>query len=261
MIVEAEEIQQDFRQLVAAHFSTATRLEALLPDELAAANQIIGGDINAFEGKLAEAYIELPDGRKISVLERESLQKLADENGLEFDFLLLRTTLSDYGHVIRATYSSLDLINIEALRGFTSLTKLDLGLNKIKDVAALKDLTSLTELWVFGNDVKDISALKNLTSLTVLGLHSNQIKDLSPLKNMTALTRLELAWNQIEDLKPLEALSSLALLGLYGNKIQDLSAVQNLPALTGLQIGHNRLNRASKELIEKLRGRGITIDV
>lgn len=230
-------LQEDFRGLVTAHFSTARELRSVTSAELEAANQRISERLAVFEGELADAYVDIADGVCIFVPELAALEKLAADNGLEESKVLGGITISEYGHVVHADFNSFGIHNIEALR----------------------QLTSLTELWIAGNQIKDISALGGLTLLRDLSLSGNQIEDLSALGNLTSLTQLLLEKNLIRDVSALGNLSSLTKLWLNNNKIRDILALENLTELKELLIHGNRLKRASKKLVTNLKSRRVRV--
>ena len=90
---------------------------------------------------------------------------------------------------------------MEALKTNTSLTKLNLSNNKIKEVAALADAvgenTSVTALDLSSNEIVDVAALADMLtsngSLVSLNLGGNQIKEVAALadavgKNQSLVT-------------------------------------------------------------------------
>ena len=69
------------------------------------------------------------------------------------------------------------------------------------DISALSGLTSLTRLELTGNQITDIGALKGLTSLTGLGLRFNaDLSDIQPLPDNSGLgagDRVELRFTRV----------------------------------------------------------------
>ena len=155
-----------------------------------------------FKESLENEYVEVPgrDGQLLRSVEYKCLEKLAKNNGIELKKVLDGIAIKNR-RVVTGHFSRLDLKDIDALRGLTALTNLDLGFNEIEDIAALRDLTALTKLNLSKNQIEDISPLSGLTSLTELYILKNEIKDISPLNALTALTGINLAENQIEDIK------------------------------------------------------------
>ena len=107
--------------------------------------------------------------------------------------------------------------------------------------AANQELSSLTELDLSLERISDIKPLQSLTNLTELGLDNNQISDIKPLQSLTKLTSLNLAGNPISDIKPLQSLTNLTVLQLPGNKISDIKPLQSLTKLTSLYLNDNQI--------------------
>ena len=127
-----------------------------------------------------------------------------------------------------------------------NLTKLDLGLNEIPNVAPLKNLTNLTELYLNRNRrISDVSPLKNLTNLRHLTLGGNLISDISPLKDLISLSYLHVGYNNVVDISPLKYLTTLTFLNLDDNRISDVSPLADLPNLTALHLDDNRISDMS----------------
>ncbi|MEG3987624.1 leucine-rich repeat domain-containing protein, partial [Microcoleus sp. S28C3] len=87
-------------------------------------------------------------------------------------------------------------------RQLSSLTKLKLDKNQIRDIKPLASLTHLDWLSLDNNQISDIKPLASLTKLNYLALTHNQIKDIKPLASLTKLNYLALTHNQIKDIKP-----------------------------------------------------------
>ena len=75
--------------------------------------------------------------------------------------------------------------------------------------AAARQLSSLTKLKLDKNQIRDIKPLASLTHLNWLSLDNNQISDIKPLASLTNLNWLALSNNQISDIKPLASLTKL----------------------------------------------------
>ena len=127
----------------------------------------------------------------------------------------------------------------------SSMTELDLGLNKITDISVLGSLTNLTALHLNSNKITDISVLGSLTNLTALELNSNQITDISVLGSLTNLTTLDLDRNRITDISFLASLTNLTTLHLDSNRITDISFLASLTNLTTLHLDSNRITDIS----------------
>ena len=60
-----------------------------------------------------------------------------------------------------------------------SLTRLDLGSNRLRKFEGLSTLTNLKELWLGRNKITQISGIENLTSLRILDVQSNRLLNLT----------------------------------------------------------------------------------
>ncbi len=200
----------------------------------------------------------LPDGTPIHATDYLALCKLATDNNLELDKVLIGirgNSISSTGRVIIASLSDIGISNISALKHLTALTILCLQNNKIKDISPIKDLTALTTLDLHSNQIKDITPITNLTALTELWLNDNQINDIGAIKNLTALTTLWLSNNQIVDINSIKNLTALTELWLYNNQIEDISPIKDLPIFnsSNFTFWKNPLSEASKALLEARR--------
>ena len=91
---------------------------------------------------------------------------------------------------------------------------------------------SLTRLELGHNRLTDISAVANLTGLTALDLNNNQLRDIGPLVNLTGLTRLQLSGNQIGDITPLvENRGISGEIRLSRNPLTNTALTSDVPAL------------------------------
>jgi len=163
-------------------------------------NETLETGLDDLKSQLKNAYQTLADGRKIFIPELEALGQLAKDNGLNLDLLLKKITLSETGHVVKAVFAPLlNLKDIQAISGLTSLTSLNMGGCLVSDISPLGCLTSLTWLNLENNQIIDPTALSGLTSLTSLSIGGNQISDISALTGLTGLNRLELFNNPLSE--------------------------------------------------------------
>lgn len=141
--------------------------------------------------------------------------------------------------------------NLDALKYFTNLTKLDLswalqnGEDTFADVeiSGLSTLTNLEYLQLACVNVSDISPLSNLTSLKGLVLWGDKrIEDISPLASLTNLEAVELKNNFIGDLTPLAGLSKLNYVDVSNNIIVDVSPLAGLSNLKELYVSENLIS-------------------
>ena len=135
------------------------------------------------------------------------------------------------------------LMNMEDLKNFPNLKKLNLGSDHIPQVA-LEQLDSLEELWC-GNTPKDLSAsLKHPEKLKVLGCF-----DVVQLDGVDAFTELEHLYVKDYDLTDLNAISALVNLKkleiIGGDRITDFGVLHSLKQLELLHIEASQLKDIS----------------
>ncbi|KAM9780053.1 dynein regulatory complex subunit 3-like [Neosynchiropus ocellatus] len=115
-----------------------------------------------------------------------------------------------------------DILNIDNLWGFTSLTKLELNNNCITKIEGLDGLVHLEWLNLSFNKIEKIQGLDRLRKLEFLNLTSNRI---SVIENMNCLEELKLfsiAHNridQVENILHLRKLKNLRTLNVFGNPL------------------------------------------
>ncbi|MEP6519556.1 leucine-rich repeat domain-containing protein [Microcoleus vaginatus] len=142
----------------------------------------------------------------------------------------------------RLTLNNNQIKDIKPLTSLTNLTTLSLDSNQIGDIEPLASLTNLTFLSLDSNQIGDIKPLASLTNLTFLSLGSNQISDIEPLISLTKLSWLNLDKNPIKDIKPLASLTKLNQLALDGNQIKDIKPLASLTHLTELYLENNQIS-------------------
>jgi|GEM_PF-980363 len=147
--------------------------------------------------------------------------------------------------VVELECGNKNIVNLQGVENFTSLTYLDLSLNKIVNISPLAELTSLTILFLGDNQINDISAVSNLLALNELSLRTNQIANLVPLANLVNLRKLYLWQNNISDVSPLAKLTSLTGLWLSLNKITDISPLKDMNQMVDLWLTGNQINDIS----------------
>ena len=240
--------QDAYKALAAAKAAAdkATKLGVATGDAgvINLAKENLGKATAAFCEVLERDTIQIEGKGRLLRTEYSLLQKLATDNKISLEMIIDGATVKN-GRIVKASWDDLELKDISALAGLTSLTKLWLTNNQIKNISALKGLTALTELYLSGNQITDISALKGLTALTNLWLIDNQITDISALKDLVALTVLGLSGNQITDISALAGLTALTWLDLSGNQITDISTLKGLAALARLALSYNQITDVS----------------
>lgn len=141
------------------------------------------------------------------------------------------------GNIVGLCISNVDLKEIPPIiTEFHSLSKLDMGRNKITDISVLKNLNELIELHLTYNNISDIAPLKDLKGLTDLQLNNNQISDISALSYLIGLKKLGLSFNKISNISDLKELIELTKLSIGGNKFSDISMLKDFKCLTELHL-------------------------
>lgn len=163
------------------------------------------------------------------------LEKVAVEYQPELDI----SALADCNGVKQLSLvgDNLDDQDIEALRGMTQLTKLNLGWNNIRDLSALSGLTELTALGVWGNHISSIQPAAGLSRLIYFDFSDNQVADISALSKMTELQQLWMYHNQVTDISSITYLGELRVLMVRDNPVGNPDAVRSIyPHLSRLDV-------------------------
>jgi Leucine-rich repeat (LRR) protein len=145
--------------------------------------------------------------------------------------------------------SQTQVVNLEPLEGLTALKLLYLNQTKVADLEPLKGLTALETLNLSGTEVVNLEPLEGLTALKLLSLNQTKVADLEPLKGLTALQSLFLTYTNVTDLEPLKGLTALQSLNLYDDKVADLEPLKGLTALQSLFLTYTNVTD-----LEPLRG-------
>lgn len=132
--------------------------------------------------------------------------------------------------------SSNGLTTIEGLEKITSLQKLYIANEKLKDenIQVLEPLKNLETLNISGNQIENINVLSNLNNLKYLYFNNNKIKSLEPINGMI-FYELEFADNRVKDISPLYAHHSINNLNMNNNQIEDVSILSGI-SITDEQI-------------------------
>ena len=98
---------------------------------------------------------------------------------------LPQTNIIQNGHFF---FQANKITNIQPLKKYTSLIRLDLRYNQISNLEALSSLTNIKELSLSNNQIVDVSPLASMSlqENSYIWLNNNQIADLSPLKDIEA---------------------------------------------------------------------------
>ncbi|KAM7372064.1 hypothetical protein PAMP_009259 [Pampus punctatissimus] len=120
------------------------------------------------------------------------------------------------------SYLFTDILKIDHLWEFTSLTKLELNNNLIKKIEGLDCLISLTWLDLSFNSIEKIEGLESLRKLEVLNLSNNRIPVIENMDTLEKLTIFSLTNNLLEQLDNvlyLRTFKNLFTLNLLGNPV------------------------------------------
>jgi internalin A len=134
--------------------------------------------------------------------------------------------------------------NIETLSDFKNLVFLDLSTNYIEDISPVKGLKKLECLYLDNNKINKIPEL-NLPKLYELWLYSNNIEDITNLRYSFDLVSLNLSNNKIENIDALRDLNNLKVIDLNKNKISDINILNNFKSLDSLRLSSNLINNIS----------------
>jgi hypothetical protein len=136
------------------------------------------------------------------------------------------------------------LLSVEALKGLTQLTKLDLSGNSnitIGDLhSTLCTLTSLIDVCLFRCGIDSVQAVVTLTNLTNLNLGdtTDHLSDLAAITILTNLIDLGLSGRGITSVQPLVTLKKLTKLDLdFNHNITDLCLLISVFNLRVLSLG------------------------
>jgi internalin A len=130
------------------------------------------------------------------------------------------------------------ITDIDSLKYFKNVFRLDLSFNAIEDIGALSELTGLRILNLTGNSISDISPLSEL-NLTDLSTSNNQIADVTPLSGMRQLSYLDLGGNAVTNIKPISELHQLSYLNVSNNQVDDFSPLAGLTRLENVFLSGN----------------------
>jgi internalin A len=142
--------------------------------------------------------------------------------------------------------------NIDALKYFINLERLEARFNAIKYLKPLSNLRKLKSLLLQNNEIYTISPLSELTQLEVLELYMNNVTVLSPVQNMNKLRELNIFRNNVRNIEPLKNLVELRNLNMGNNFVTDIKPLQNLINLQTLWLYNNPVS--NMELIASLNG-------
>ncbi|KIY68170.1 L domain-like protein [Cylindrobasidium torrendii FP15055 ss-10] len=136
------------------------------------------------------------------------------------------------------------------LSACTRLRSLELGGNRIRDLAALPSLPALEELWLGKNKITSLAPLKDiaLPKLRILSIQSNRITKIEALP--PSLEELYLSHNGVEVLEGLEVAPGLTTVDIGANFITEVKpeAVAHLGKIEELWMNNNKIESLPQTL-------------
>ena len=148
------------------------------------------------------------------------------------------TTLSLGNQWQESIPDNLLIKNINALKYFPNLEKLELQNNAVESIDVLRGMKNLNILDLSNNPVRDIHALSSFPNLTQLNLSGTRCtaEGLASLTGLTKLTWLDLSYcNELKDVSALSVLTNLQSLYLNGVPL-DFTPLAGLVNLTTLYL-------------------------
>jgi len=171
------------------------------------------------------------DNNKIS-----NIAVLSDKTHLERLFLV-DNSISDISQLnLLSNLISFDissqqvgLVNVDTIKYFVNLKRLNISANPIISLAFLDPLLSLERLTSNNTRIANLPpAFLKLKQLKYLDLSYSKITSLDNLKELSSLLNLNLAYNCITKVEPLAGLTTIQELDLSQNNIDDFSALSSL---------------------------------
>ncbi|XP_029997517.1 dynein regulatory complex subunit 3 isoform X3 [Sphaeramia orbicularis] len=157
------------------------------------------------------------------VMDKESLQKVVLEQGLgDQGERIAKMEGIQFSDVHELSLGYKDILKIDHLWEFTSLTKLELNSNLIKKIEGLDRLTNLTWLDLSFNKIEKIVGLETLKNLELLNLSNNKISVIENMDTLEKLTIFSIADNLLEklhDVLSLRRFKNLFSLNISGNPL------------------------------------------
>mmetsp|Transcript_23294 Transcript_23294/g.72869 ORF Transcript_23294/g.72869 Transcript_23294/m.72869 type:complete len:453 (-) Transcript_23294:1065-2423(-) len=189
----------------------------------------------------------------------------------------VRTGLSCVGRVpdtnrhayIHCDVTGLGLSDVDAIRGFPALQRVDIGDNQVTDLSPFSGLPSLTELYAANNTVKQMLNFASPacsqgapdptgdvligSTLQIVDLSGNEIDDMDDMERHPFLEVVNLAYNAIPRIHGLQGLRFLQSLDLTGNRLTAITGLEGLPLET-LILDDNAIDEiANLDTLQNLR--------
>ena len=145
------------------------------------------------------------------------------------------------------------LQNLEPIRNFHWLERVNLIGQGIRDIKPLEDKPYLSELLLQNNPISDLKPLEYDTLLTVLNIENTQVADLSPLENMSHLRILNASGTPVKSLKPLSKMMELEELLVNNTSVKTIAPIENLPSLKLLKIYNTKVKNKTVTALQQKR--------
>lgn len=139
------------------------------------------------------------------------------------------------------TITECNLSTISGLETATTLIRLDLSGNALRNIDAVASLQKLQTLTLKNNAIKTLDAVAACTDLTYLDISFNSITELSPISGLIQLRTLDAGSNTIERLPDMSRLTSLSYLSLSYNKLTGVQEIAFCTELSDLNLSHNEI--------------------
>ena len=239
----------------------AGRLPEVWSEKFTGTSRLLAEELAALGALADDDLVTIPDGRKLLAVEYLALMTFAYANQMTEWTLWRRVKRGRSGRVTAVgEFYWRRVTDITALASCTKIKALYLTGNDIADISALASCRELRSLWLGTNRITDISSLAGCGKLDTLSLENNGIADISALTGCARLTTLNLQGNRLIEISGLASCGRLSRLYLGDNQITDISALERCTRLRWVSLRDNPLAEGSKEVIAKLRARGVQVD-
>ncbi|XP_014058431.1 dynein regulatory complex subunit 3-like isoform X2 [Salmo salar] len=165
----------------------------------------------------------LYDTAEPSLVDEELLQKAVEEQGPQDQAgQIAKEEGIQYDEVCQLRLDYKNILKIDHLWQFTSLTKLQLDNNIIEKIEGLGCLTNLKWLDLSFNNIEEIEGLDSLVKLEDFSLYNNRISVIENMDTLLNLHVLSIGNNflaQLENVIYLRKFKNLRTLNLAGNPI------------------------------------------
>ena len=141
--------------------------------------------------------------------------------------------------------SRLPAESLQILSTLPSLKNLLIADCGFSTIAPLAEATSLVRIDLSNNTIRNLEVLAVMPDLEELNLKHNALTDLSSLSSLGKLTRLDVSFNSLTSLEPLAACGNLTFLDAQNNQIAALNGIENLTGLTYLGLDHNLITEVT----------------